>query len=351
MLLAAAFSAAGAGRVRAQDVRTTLRGVVVAADAGERVPYAVVVLDPGFSQRFADETGAFAFVGVAPGTYRLLVRQVGFTPFDTTLTVSVATPPFRVELRRVAVELAGLTVRAIEECTTPGPPDPAADPQLAAVFDQLRQNAERYRLLSEEYPFRYRLVRRLGDELRDGGERVTIDTMELRSNAHWPYRPGYVVTPDPDRYRFDRSQLVHLPTLADFADVAFQRTHCFRLAGLDSSEGRPYVRLDFRAAKNLRSPDIDGAVLLDPASYQVRHTTVLLTRAAQAAPRVTAVRATAAFREIVPNLIVIERMNGFTALDPAPGSRAVLVRLEEQKLINVQFLRPLPAASDSTRRP
>lgn len=335
----------------AQDTtRGTVRGVALADEGGERIAYALVELVPGHAPRFSDEAGGFFFASVAPGTYRLIVRQVGYAPKDTELVVGPATPALRIELRHLPVQVAAFVITADAECLAPGPPA-STDSALSTVFDQLRQNADRFRLLSDQYPYRYTLVRRLGDQLRDGDERVRMDTMDIRSDTRWPYRPGRVVIDDPVLYRIDGSRLVRLPTLADFADSSFLRTHCFRLSGLDSSQGPPYLRLDFRAAKSLRSADIDGSVFLDPRTYQVRHTSLSLTRVSDVARGVVSYSAMASFKEVVPNIIVIERVYGFTTLDARPGARSIVARLEMQQLVGVRFVRALPASSDSAGRP
>jgi hypothetical protein len=332
------LSLACASALRAQQA--TLRGAVVAAEGGERVPYAVVLLEPGFGQRFTDQAGIFAFTGVAPGAYRLRVRQVGYTPVDTQLTISAATPAIRVELRHIPVALAAVTVRAAAtECREPRPPEPGTE--LATLVDQLRQNAERYRLLADQYPFQYRMVRRFTDEIVNRPSQVRTDTITYSSTARWPYAPGRVVTPDTEPDARPGARFVHLPVLADFADSAFQATHCFHLAGLEMLEGQSFVRLDFAVTRGLRSPDVDGTAFLDPSSYQVRRTTVRLTRIQDAVDGVSEWTATQFFREIVPNLILIETVGAMTVLETR-RSAGVVGRTEDQHLLSVIFLRPPP---------
>lgn len=334
-----------AAPMAAQDPapRATLRGGVVASETGERIPFAVVVLDPGFTPRFTDDAGIFTFGGVTPGSYRLVARQVGFVPFDSLVTVTTATPSLRIELRRIAVELRPITVSAAGACLNPGPPD-SSDRDLAVIFDQLRQNAARYELLAQQYPHAYRLLRQLTEYRQNGDERTTNAILEVRSAERWRYAPGRVVTDVPGEYR---TKVVHLPTLPDFADSAFHATHCFRLAGTDSVAGRPYVRIDFRADERLRRADVNGSAFLDPVSYQVRHTSVSVTRLEAGIAEWTA---NTAFRELAPNVIVLERVSAITTMARTSGRRAVTARLEEQRLIGVTFERPLPTARDSTRQ-
>jgi len=341
--------AATAGTASAQDVaRSTLHGAVVAAGTGARIPFSVVVLEPGFPRQFTDEDGGFIFASVAPGPYRLLVRQLGYAPFDSTIALGPETPPLRIELHRLALRLDAITVAASVTCINPGPPDSAASPALAAVFGQLRQNAERSRLLLDAYPFRYTYVRELTDIVRNGDDRTMTDTVVLRSDARWPYAPGRVVTEDEDSRRH-RGRTVHVPILADFADDAFQRTHCFRYAGREPFEGHDMLRIDFSAAERLREPDVNGSAWLDPDTYQIHATTVTLTHLSRAAQGVTGWQATTVFRAIRPNLLVTDRVSVVTSGLSFRGPRAIVGRTEQKRLIAVAFLRALPAAPDSAR--
>ncbi len=317
--------------------RAFVRGAVVSAETGEGIPYALVVLRPPFSQRFADSVGWFAFLDVAAGTYQLAVRQVGYVPLDTTVTVGTGPLGLRFELRRVAVELAAITVRADAPCTDPGAPDPARDPALAIVFDQLRENAARYLLLADQYPFRYRMVRRLTQEFSSGASRFVYgDTIEIRSDDRWRYRPGRVVTYG--RGSMSQVKVVHLPELPDLADPNFHRTHCFRLAGLDSLDGRPHARLEFRAAAALDEADVDGSAWLDTAGYRLRRIAIRLTRPERADQEIGAISAMVTFREELPFLLVIERVFALTTRR-RPGAGGLVGRTEEQRLVGVEFRR------------
>jgi len=318
-----------------------VRGTVV-TEAGERVSYAVVVLEPGFSQRFADEGGRFALTGVAPGRYRLIVRQVGYLPFDSSIAVTPGSAPMRVQLTRVAIRLAEMRVSSSNECAATD--SDSGDAALATVFEQVKQNADRYRLLSVTYPFTYRVSRRLADQYRDGFERASTDTLVFSSTSHWDYAPGTVVTPDPD-HAGHGTQVVHLPVLQDLADPNFHRTHCFSLRGIDNVEGKPYIRLDFKALGRLRDPDVDGSAFLDPDTYQIRYVRVSLTQLARSIATVAEWTAMTTFKELVPNLLVIERVDVATRLSVGPRSGPVVGRTEQQRLMGVTFLRPLPRDS------
>jgi len=326
---------------RAQDAphgTGSVRGTV-RATTGERIPYASVSIAPAGRQRFADDSGAFWLGNIAPGRHRVLVRQIGFSPFDTTVVVlpegeAVLAP----QLTRIAVELSAITVSARTACERPGPPDPAIHPQLAAVFDQLRENAERYRLMADSYPAEYQMARGFGDLDATGETHVRYrDTVALRTDTRWHYAPGQVIAEEDH----DGRLLLLLPTLPDLADSAFQAGHCWYLPGLDTTATEQLIRVDFVPPERLREPDVQGSAWLDPSTYQLRRATVRLTNPSRADWRVRELTVAMTFREIVPSLVLLERMSAVTrTLRTLPGQR---VRAEEQRLLAVHFLRPLSA--------
>jgi hypothetical protein len=336
---------AGAASAWSQDAgaRAGVRGVV-RSGSGELIAYAVVALAPGYGQRFTDDAGAFAFGNVPPGTYHLLVRQVGFKPFDTTVVkVSNNAVALTVTLDHLAVELAEITVVSERRCSVPGPPDAALMPELAAVFDQLRQNAERYALLADSYPFRYRLARSMVDY--DDAEKVLwsgTDTVEYHSNARAHYQPGDVVglgTGPAGK----TARVLKLPTLSDLADSAFLANHCFAFRGTLGRDGERLVRFEFRPAEALQSPDIEGDVDLDARSYQVRHASIRLTHPGRAMAGLLSTSSTMTFTELYPNIVLPSRVEGSLVPVPDPGVRRRTARFTEtQQLIDVRFLRSLP---------
>jgi hypothetical protein len=343
----AAALLAVAGPLVAQNP-AVVRGAVV-AETGERIPYALVVLEPRFSQRFADDQGNFTFLGVAPGQYRLLVRQVGYHPFDSALTVSASTPPLRIELRRIAVELNSITVAAAARCRTSGHADPVADNQLATVFEQLSLNAQRQSVLLDRYPYEYFLVRQLSDIIRSpqSQNRVTTrtrtDTLSYMSSSRWPYGIGKVATPSEND---TRTKLVHLPVLADFADSLFQAWHCFSYGGLEAVDEQRLIRLNFKASERLHEPDVNGSVWLDPETYQVVRTQVELTKLERVADGVLRWQATTTFRQILPYLSVTQRMDATTTHTDASVAGIVIGRTERQDLLRVVFHGAQPGSNN-----
>jgi hypothetical protein len=302
----------------------TVHGTVVSAETGDPLAFSIVSLRPTLNEHFTDEHGAFTFAGVLPGTYRLVVRQIGYTPADTTLVVtSDADVVVHIVLIHVAVELPPITVTGELTCTQPGLPDAASTPALSAVFEQLLENARRYRLLADSFPFTFVIERRYESE---------VDTVTQTSAQEHRYRPGRVI--DWGKGDFRNQRVVLLPALQEFADSAFLQNHCFRLAGRDTLEGETFVRVDFEPAARLRSPDVAGAAYLEEGTYQLRYTRVSLTRAERSLPGVIGLVATTRFREIVPGIVLHDRVRAVTTL------RRVPERVEEQRLLAVQFMRP-----------
>jgi hypothetical protein len=244
------------------------------------------------------------------------------------------------------IELSAITVAVPRSCAAPGPPDSTLAPELAAVFDQLRQNAERYAFLSDSYPFHYRLSRVFADY--DEAGRIVwsaTDTVRYLSSAQVRYRPGQVLAlgPGPER---SLAKVIRLPTLSDFADSAFQANHCFYFAGTVERDSGRLVRFDYVPVDSLRTPDIEGEVDLDARSFQIRDATIRLTRVGRAMPGLISTSSTIGFAELYPNIVVPSRMEGQLVPAPRFDVRTPIARsTETQLLLDVHFERPLPAAA------
>lgn len=350
-VLVASPAAALAQRPRARQGPGIVRGVV-RGEGGQPIPYAVVALLPGLGQRFTDDAGAFTFTLVPPGTYRVLARQVGFRPRDTTVVVSPnATAVVRLSLERLTVQLAEIKVVASRSCTAPGPPDSLVSPDLARIFDQLKLNAERYRLLVSSYPFRF-TMERVFVNYADNGEVVDslADTVEHRSSAGVGYRPGQVFGMGRGRGN-EIGPVLNLPTLADFADSSFQANHCFAYGGVVEDDDTAAVRFDYQPTVSLRTPDIEGYVDLDPVTFQVRRALVRLTHPGRALEGLREASSVIHFAEIYPNVIVQRRIVSEHLPVLRLGVKNRVARYTEmQRILAVEFLRPLPGNPPPPRR-
>lgn len=259
--------------------QSALRGTVVSAETGQPLGFSIVTLQPNVGRQFTDGAGVFAFTGTKPGTYLLSVRQIGYTPLDTQIVVAGdSTPKMRVALRHLAIELPPVTIAA-GQCTNPGRPD-TSDSALLAVFDQLQENARRFELLADSYPFRYSLELTAREVTQRGDTgRPEVRTLQFTSNDDHPYAVGRVVEPAWGPWGSpDNTVVIHSADLQDLGNASFVANHCFRLAGRDTIGGDTLVRIDFEPATRIRSADMAGAAYLDPNTYELRYTTTWLTR-------------------------------------------------------------------------
>src|SRR5438105_15027984 len=180
----------------------SLRGVVVSAETGEPIGFTLVTLYPNLGKQFTDAAGAFASAHAKSGKYILSVRQIGYAPLDTQIVVTGdSTTIVRVALRHLAIELPPVTI-AGRQCTSPGRPD-SSDAALAVVFDQLQENARRFELFADSYPFRFRLERTLRD-------------VTLRSDM---LKPGHVLSLGNHDSRPYALVPVHAPVLGTASDL------------------------------------------------------------------------------------------------------------------------------------
>jgi len=325
----------------------TLRGSVVAAETGDPLPYALIRVDPAHDRLFSDERGVFVIPGIIPGSYRLIIRQVGYRPYDSTLVIGMDSPPLRIELVRLVVELTSITVDASERCRQPGPPTPAARAVLVNMFQQISYNAQRHALLQDRYPFHYSMERERSSRRRNGRVTREVDTLIYQSDVRWPYEPGRVIEDSPTGL-IGEAYKVNFPILADLADSLFQATHCFYLAGFDTlAGGGPWIRMDFRVSESIQDPDVDGSIYLDPATYHARGARITVTRVSRAVRGVRSFTAVVVFRELLANLFVVDRMIANTALNAGTARSAVISRQERKRLLDVAFLRARPGVRDS----
>ncbi len=329
----------------AQDATGTLQGTVRAQPEALPIAYAVVSIPQLSIERFTDGQGRFRLTELAPGRYELVVRRIGFTPYQGSVTVDRGiTTTADVELTRIPVQLQSLTVQAMARCANPGVPDGNVNPAVASLVSLLRENANRYRLLVSQYPFAYAQVRAVGvlrgDTMPDARFRLQqIDTVISVANARAEYRPGEVVR----RERLSsglQEYRMFIPTILDLVDDTFARVHCFAFGGRESHDEETWLRLDVRASDRLREPDVHGSFWLDSASSQLRSMRLELSRPDRL-PRtiggVESVTVTTRFLEIAPGLSVIESICSLTRPRSVRRGRAVPLMGELQQLGSYRF--------------
>jgi hypothetical protein len=88
--------------------------VLVTDSAGAPIPFAVVQFDPR-TRRAASDSGVVAFEGKGADSVALIVRRIGFAPFDGWVTRSPDSREFVVRLARLAHTLKTVQIRAPSE--------------------------------------------------------------------------------------------------------------------------------------------------------------------------------------------------------------------------------------------
>jgi Carboxypeptidase regulatory-like domain len=309
-----------------------VRGTVTSVDTREPLPYSIVALNETIRQ-FTGAGGVFLFSALAPGTYTLSARQIGYAPLDTTLVLRASdTLTLDLRLRHVAIELPPVTVTVRPLCRTPGAPAPDADPALVAVFQQLQENARRSALFADSFPFHYILERTIrpvnarGDTLRPD-----IDTLQLSSSDE-PYEIGRVVRPAEGYWRSDL--VVRTMSLDEFGSAAFVRGHCFYLAGRDTIAGQTFVRIDFDPAQRIAWPDMAGSAYLDSTTFALRYTVSYLTHPERSdLADVQSLVARTRFHDIAPGIPLEDSLVAVTRFVGGGRKRT----LETQRLLGVRF--------------
>ena len=348
-LLTAVVVALPARAQSAADSTGTLVGIVVTKEGGVPLGYSVVSVSALSRERFSNIDGRFTLGELPAGSVQLRVRHLGYSPVDLSVVVHAGqTDTVRVALTHIAVRLTTMQVRAYPECKNPGIPKASSDSTFATVFDQLHQNAEQYRLLTETYPFVYAVERTMSRVLVNGEARMDgIDTLFIGS-AKWTYKPGTLIV------RVGRGResqtMMNIPTLVNFADKPFLENHCFHNGGLETVDGTDLLRIDFVAASRIKEPDVDGSMYLDPVTFQIRRSVLRLTKIPAGLAGLVETEAVTTFGEVLPSIPVIAdiaSVNRFEANPKRPMADAHAN--ERQRLLKVQFVKGMPG--DDPKRP
>jgi hypothetical protein len=332
--IAAILTLPGLSPAQETPTTTVLIGRVTVAGSDAPLPFASVTLN-GRNAQFTDSAGRFRVEGIAGGDVKVRARRIGYAPAEETVRISRG-DTVRVALRmtRLAIQLPAVqTVARI--CTNPGAPGRGADPGLVLLYEQLQQNAETFRLLSSAYPYVYATERQFVTTLNDSViQRTPLETLSGTSAKTWKYEPGKMIVAR------NTVTNMHLPTLATFAEEAFAKSHCFEYGGLVDVEGQSLVRVDFTPDAKLKEPDVSGSMYLDPATYQIRRSDVVLSKVPyHLSGQMTGHTVTTYFAEIAPGIPIIGAFRG-----EVTKLRAGEVVAELQRVVQVHFVgnRPNP---------
>lgn len=335
---AAPATAATAGPTRSLIVR------VVTAPEGAPLGYSVVQVPGSGLERFTNASGVVAVPVPASGPVRLVVKRLGFTPKDTTVAPGAgASASVTVALARVSFRLQAVTVVAWPPCRRPGlGRRSGASDEVRAVVEQLRQNAERYRLLTTDYPFIYLSRRDFGVKQQDGRETYDrTDTIRVSGRPDWSYRPGTLVARETNADG-SREWVMRIPSIADLASDLFIDNHCFHVAGLEEKGGRRLLRIDIVAADRLKGTDVTVVAWLDPDGFALRHATFTLSKVPPQFPDLLTMSSRVEYAELIPFVPVMEVMVAESLLRGRPRGAPAQVALERQRIERVLFVGATP---------
>jgi hypothetical protein len=365
------------------DSSGTLTGVLIGKDDGQSIPYGTVLLVETGVERFTDASGSFRIAGLTPGTYTVRARQIGYAPTDTTVRIDSAPAVTTVSIRltQLPVILGAVRVRGhrSNKCVAAGIPDSTVDSNLATIFTQVRENVDRFRLLMEQYPFRYSREEEHFTRYDPGGDprdaRVSVDTTTFESRARRPYHIGGILYTDSDRAG-QRRLYMYLPTFGELADPAFLAAHCFSYGGTASDHaaaGSNLIRVDFAPLSKIKQPDVSGSIYLDAQRLTVRRAVFEMTKPDAVHPPVIGFKVTTTFREFVPLVPLIDSVETeqplpgevyvrFAPKGSSPGSdvggtsnngfgeskRVTREALNRYRLLSIDFEQPSRGAGSST---
>lgn len=343
----AAFVAAFVGCPSASIAqRATIVGRVVVLGTDVPLGYSVIGFAPDGREAFSDADGRFALRDVKAGRVRIWAKHIGQTPLDTTLDVAAGDSiTLRLELPLVSIQLPAIHTLA-KECAHLGESSPKLGAALATLFEQLKQNAERNRLLSQSYPFEVEIERKITKpEPALEARFVAFDTIRRTSQRNWQYAPGRLLgTREYTGGIFGGTwTTVAIPELSDFADETFLNFHCFDYSGVEVVNGDTLLRVDFIPAPSVHDPDVGGALFVDPKSYQIRSTfisLVNLTKKLREQIGGQSIRAT--FKEVVPGVPILDVVSSMVYPRDDPKAPTQEPATEMQRALSVRFLKGKP---------
>jgi hypothetical protein len=330
---------------------------VVSAVGGEPLGYSVVSTFLPPLERLTGPDGRVTML-LPIGDVRLTVKRLGFEPSELTYTVTRASPQLvRVTLHRFAARFDTVRVTAWPACERPGAPSAAIDGVARRVVEQLHQNADRYRLLEQQFPFVYRLERAFS-RMADGMEiPEAADTTILASEVAWRYRPGTLVK-EQRRYLLSRQvdRTMRIPTLRDLRERAFIDTHCWHVAGIEDKGGQRLLRVDIVAADSITTPDVNIAAWVDTADFRLRAATIVLTRMPVEMPTLVRFSTEIFFVELIPFVPVMFATTATSVHRDDEATERTFI--ERQQMLDVRFtvlpppgFEQEPARARGRRRP
>jgi hypothetical protein len=307
-------------------------GTVISASTGQSLSFSTVSIVGG-AQRFTSSGGSFSFA-LPPGQYSFRIRQLGYAPLDTTIAVN---PGANLRSLTFALKPAAYRLDVVRTFANSCPRGDAEG--MGGLFDELIKNADRERILRNEYPFVYDLERWVNLRVRGVTQGQAFDTVRFASAATGHYSPGHIVHAlDPRAQKGARE--MSLPTLIDLADPVFIASHCFRYRGIERVADTAAYRIDFKPTDDVDAPDVEGSIFLDSASYSIRKAIFRLTKPGRLDPPSLGLEVTTTYHEIHTGLSLFDNIHSVQPLSrnyrfPAEG-------VQDLKLITVRFYGATP---------
>ena len=316
-------------------------GIVRSAGDARVIPFADVEVVGRGIQILANSEGRFR-LAASESAITIRVRRVGFKP--TTLTVAPAsgTDTIGVTLEELHLDLDKVRTSSIR-CSVAG--WSSGDTAAVSILQQARLAAERGALFADRYPYVLRVERALGNAVPGGRDRLrvraksifAVDTTTLSSTPGWRYAPGEVVGPIEIDGEGREHAAMRIPQLADFAGDAFATSHCIHYTGRESVDGRQLIRVEFAPLATVRTPDVSGSLLLDPTTFQLRRSRLLIEVRARSMVWTTYVETS--FRERSEGVVMIDSVKQVTLTkDAFTGQQAPKVATEDHRTLDIEFL-------------
>ena len=323
-----------------------ITGIVIGSVGERPLPYSTVSLEGVTQRRLTSPEGRFSFKVDSAGSYRLRIRQLGFAPLDTVIAFNGTTLQLTLTLRPVAFRLASVRTVAGTPCSQRDNRDAFA----SGILEEVKKNAERELVLRNQYPFRYMLARGNTRRRINESKRPQFrDTVVLTSATTDRYQVGKIVRPTATGNPADREMRV--PQLVDLADSVFLREHCFSYGGTKRLGNRPVFQLNFTPARTLRTPDVEGSISIDTASYAVQEAVFRLTNPELLYPPVLGLEVRTTYKEIGPGLSLFDVISSMQPLPIARVYDSPQVAVEMQKLVRLEFLREAPSGISQLAMP
>jgi carboxypeptidase-like protein len=284
-------------------------------ETGDALGYAVISIPSLNRQQFANDRGGFTIRGLPAGPLRIRFKHIGNSPRDTVVTLhDNDTLHLEIALATIVIQLP--SVRISGACGDKHPDERAAG-ILADLFDQVQQNADRYRLLADSNPFVMTIYRVRGSRT-NGGKIVatSIDTVLRMPFPPQPYKPRHNVRLA-EAELGGRSFYLSVPELADFADTAFTNNHCFTYAGQKRVDGDSVIAVDFEPTPALKDEvDFRGTMYVRAEGYQLVRADLDVNKLSSElrSSGMTAVHVKLTFTEILPGVAVLDRSEADTKL-------------------------------------